>query len=111
LAKPSSRTTDQLGTPPYSSDDNSATTLPSSSGRPLRILHIAKHCSYGNGNVHVAVDLACVQAQAGHEVIFASGGGTFVPLLERYGVRHVMMLQVLSKPVAARRDRISCMRT
>jgi glycosyltransferase involved in cell wall biosynthesis len=110
LAKPSSRTTDQLGTPPYSSDDNSATTLPSSSGRPLRILHIAKHCSYGNGNVHVAVDLACVQAQAGHEVIFASGGGTFVPLLERYGVRHVMMLQVLSKPVAMLRSAATLLR-
>ncbi len=43
-------------------------------GAPPRILHISKHCGYGNGNVHVAVDLACVQARAGYQVWFASGG-------------------------------------
>jgi len=78
--------------------------------RPLRILHVAKHCSYGNGNVHVAVDLACVQAEAGHEVLFASGGGTFVPLLERYGVRHVTMVQLLSKPIAMLRSGLTLLR-
>jgi len=28
------------------------------SGMVRRIVHLAKHCGYGNGNVHVAVDLA-----------------------------------------------------
>jgi glycosyltransferase involved in cell wall biosynthesis len=65
----------------------------------LRIVHIAKHCGYGNGSVHVAVDLACVQAHAGHDVVFASGGGTFVPMLEQHGVRHVTMRQDQRRPL------------
>lgn len=66
--------------------------------KPLHIVHIIKHCGYGNGNVHVAVDLACVQARQGHRVTFVSAGGTFVPLLEEYGVRHVTMAQEQNKP-------------
>lgn len=54
----------------------------------MRILHILKHCVRGNGHVHVAVDLACEQAARGHEVFFVSGGGTYVPLLTSYNVRH-----------------------
>ena len=65
---------------------------------PHRVLHLSKHCGYGNGNVHVAVDLACVQARAGHDVLFASGGGTFVEMLERHGVRHVMLPQDQRRP-------------
>lgn len=61
--------------------------------KPLHIVHIIKHCGYGNGNVHVAIDLACVQARQGHRVAFVSAGGTFVPLLEEYGVHHVTMVQ------------------
>jgi glycosyltransferase involved in cell wall biosynthesis len=64
----------------------------------LRVVHISKHCGYANGSVHVAVDLACVQAQAGDEVIFASSGGTFVEMLERHGVRHVTLRQDQRKP-------------
>ena len=63
-----------------------------------RIIHILKHCGYGGGNVHVAVDLACVQAEAGCEVVFVSGGGTFEPLLAQYGVRHVTMVQKQKNP-------------
>jgi glycosyltransferase involved in cell wall biosynthesis len=55
----------------------------------LRVIHIAKHCSRANGSVHVAVDLACVQARAGYDVVFLSGGGAFVEMLEQHGVRHV----------------------
>ena len=74
------------------------TIAPSHAPKPLRIIHISKHCGYGNGNVHVAVDLACVQAQAGYEVWFASSGGTFVDMLERHGVRHIILRQDQRKP-------------
>lgn len=63
-----------------------------------RIIHMAKHCSYANGNVHVAVDLACVQADSGCEVAFVSGGGTFEPLLRQHGVQHIKLEQDQGKP-------------
>ena len=47
----------------------------------------------GNGIVHVAVDLACVQARHGHEVWVASKGGAYETLLQQYGVRHVRIDQ------------------
>jgi glycosyltransferase involved in cell wall biosynthesis len=54
----------------------------------MRILHLANHVDQvGNGIVNVAVDLAVFQAERGHEVAFASGGGAYVDLLERRGVR------------------------
>jgi len=60
----------------------------------MRILHLANHAhNIGNGIVNVMVDLACVQARAGHEVTVASSGGGFEPLLEREGVRHVWLPQ------------------
>lgn len=59
----------------------------------MRILHLLKHCERGNGHVHVAVDLACEQASRGHDVVYASGGGTYVELLEQHGVRHVVVPQ------------------
>ena len=59
----------------------------------MRILHIIKHCCASNGNVNVAVDLACVHARDGHVVTFVSGGGTYVELLEAHGVRHVTLKQ------------------
>ncbi len=62
------------------------------------IVHLIKHCGYANGNVHVAVDLACVQARAGHQVTFISAGGTFVPLLEQYGVQHITLNHDQNKP-------------
>jgi len=56
----------------------------------MRILHLLNHVDRtGNGIVNVAVDLACVQARAGHEVWVASKGGAYEPLLAKYGVRHV----------------------
>lgn len=45
-----------------------------------------KHCYNGNGHVHVAVDLACTQVGAGHDVAFASSGGSYESLLTEHGV-------------------------
>lgn len=67
------------------------------------IIHLSKHCREGNGNVHVAVDLACMQAKAGHDVIFASEGGTYVKMLQRSGVRHVLLPQDQRRPFATSR--------
>jgi glycosyltransferase involved in cell wall biosynthesis len=56
---------------------------------PLRILHVVDHVrNEGNGIVNVAVDLACAQADAGHRVAIASGGGDYEPLLTAHGVEH-----------------------
>lgn len=55
----------------------------------MKILHVLKHCHDGNGHVHVAVDLACVQAATGQEVVFASAGGFYETLLAAHGVEHV----------------------
>lgn len=65
-----------------------------------RIMHLSKHCQHANGSVNVAVDLACAQAAAGHEVWFLSGGGSFVGLLERSGVRHIELPQDQKQPRA-----------
>ncbi|HYS65988.1 MAG TPA: glycosyltransferase family 4 protein [Paraburkholderia sp.] len=60
----------------------------------MKIIHLANHAqSVGNGIVNVMIDLACMQARAGHEVMVASGGGGFEDLLARYGVRHVLLPQ------------------
>jgi glycosyltransferase involved in cell wall biosynthesis len=53
----------------------------------VRIMHLLKHGVRGNGHVHVAVDLACVQADAGHDVTFVSSGGSYDQLLTDHGVR------------------------
>ena len=68
------------------------------SARRPSVLHLSKHCGYGNGSVHVAVDLACGQADAGYDVTFCSGGGTFVPMMEAHGVRHITLPQSQSRP-------------
>jgi len=61
---------------------------------PLRIIHILNHIQViGNGIVHVAVDLACMQARAGHIVTVVSGGGAFEELLTREGVQHIRIDQ------------------
>lgn len=65
---------------------------------PMRVVHVIKHCGYGNGSVHVAVDLACVQAQCGDDVTFVSCGGTFDPLLQQYKVRTINLPHDQSKP-------------
>ena len=42
----------------------------------MRVLHITNHVQQiGNGIVNVAVDLACLQTQNGHDVAVASAGG------------------------------------
>lgn len=57
----------------------------------MEIMHVLKHGVRGNGHVHVAVDLACAQADAGHGVVFASSGGSYDELLARHGVEVVTL--------------------
>jgi len=65
----------------------------------MQILHILNHVQeIGNGIVNVAVDLACLQAKAGHEVGVASAGGEYEELLARYGARHFKLDQA-RKPI------------
>jgi len=60
----------------------------------MHVLHILNHVQeIGNGIVNVAVDLACLQAKAGHEVAIASAGGEYEELMARYGVRHFKLDQ------------------
>lgn len=55
----------------------------------MRILHIANEIvSTGNGIVNSAVDLACLQSEAGNEVTFISSGGGYADLLSKYKVIH-----------------------
>jgi Glycosyltransferase Family 4 len=64
----------------------------------VRIIHLVNHCNHGHGNAHVAIDLACRQAELGHEVLYASEGGDYLELLTRYGVRHVRIVQFSRNP-------------
>ncbi len=52
----------------------------------MKILHVVDHTKRFNGMVHAAVDLACAQAEIGHEVAICSGGGDFDEMLTRCGV-------------------------
>lgn len=55
----------------------------------MRIMHFLNHLRPLNGHVHVAVDLACGQADLGFPVGIASGGGEiFEPLLQAHHVEH-----------------------
>ena len=66
----------------------------------MRIFHLANHCDeVGNGIMNVAVDVACKQADLGHEVLFASGGGSFVDLLTRHNVIHSLIEQPWRRPI------------
>jgi glycosyltransferase involved in cell wall biosynthesis len=49
-------------------------------------MHVLKHSWLNNGHVHVAVDLACAQADAGHDVFFAHAHGSFDDLMRAHGV-------------------------
>lgn len=62
----------------------------------MRILHVANHTRRQNGNVHAALDLACMQASLGHEVTVCSGGGDFDELLSRNNVAVVRAPELLS---------------
>lgn len=59
----------------------------------MRIIHLLNHCNHGHGNAHVAIDLACVQADNGHEVIYASAGGDFEWLLSAHNVKLIRVDQ------------------
>ena len=60
----------------------------------MRILHILNHAkASGNGIVNVAMDLACLQAKAGHQVSVASAGGSYEALLTCHGVKHFPLNQ------------------
>ncbi len=60
----------------------------------MRILHILNHIQkVGNGIVNVAIDLACLQAQAGYDVSVISDGGDYETLLKEYGVNHYRLNQ------------------
>jgi glycosyltransferase involved in cell wall biosynthesis len=60
----------------------------------MHILHILNHIQkLGNGIVNVAIDLACLQAKAGHTVAIASQGGDYEALLSEYGVKHFTLDQ------------------
>jgi glycosyltransferase involved in cell wall biosynthesis len=68
----------------------------------MRILHLLNHCNHGHGNAHVAVDLATVQASAGHDVTYVSAGGDYEFLLRDSGVRiETVVLKPLNPITAA----------
>jgi glycosyltransferase involved in cell wall biosynthesis len=60
----------------------------------MKILHILNHVQeIGNGIVNVAIDLSCLQAQAGHTVAVASSGGEYEALLAQHGAEHFQLNQ------------------
>ncbi|WP_250513316.1 glycosyltransferase family 4 protein [Caballeronia sp. INDeC2] len=60
----------------------------------MRIVHLANHAqTIGNGSVNMMVDLACMQARLGQDVVVASSGGGFEPLLRRHGILHIPLQQ------------------
>jgi len=62
----------------------------------MRVLHILNHINQaGNGIVNVALDLACLQARAGHDVGIAAGDDDrkYQVLLNEYGVKHFNLNQ------------------
>lgn len=67
----------------------------------MRIVHLLNHCKHGHGNAHVAIDLACRQADLGHDVTYASGGGEYEGLLSAHGVKLAMIEQSLRRPARA----------
>lgn len=67
----------------------------------MRIFHVLNHCNHGHGNAHVAVDLACAQADAGHDVFYLSAGGDYQALLTSKGVQHICLRQSLRAPMLA----------
>jgi len=64
----------------------------------MKILHLVNHCRLGHGNVHAAVDLACIQAAKGDVVAYAGEGGELQDLLVRSGVEHITLRQRSKNP-------------
>jgi glycosyltransferase involved in cell wall biosynthesis len=60
-------------------------------GTSLRIVHYLNHTCQGNGHVAVAVDLACEQVEAGHDVYVVSGRGDFDDFLRARGVKVITL--------------------
>jgi len=52
----------------------------------MRIIHVSDHRMQFNGMVHAAIDLACSQADLGHDVAFCSSSDDFSSLLDEHGV-------------------------
>ncbi|MCJ2121691.1 glycosyltransferase family 4 protein [Methylobacterium sp. J-077] len=65
----------------------------------MRILHLVNHCRLGHGNVHAAVDLACVQSARGDTVYYGSEGGELHNLLIQEKVRRVNLRQRSRNPL------------
>lgn len=70
----------------------------------MRIIHLLKHAVRGNGSVHMAVDLACAQVAAGHEVWFASARGSYDDLLRANGVTVTPLPEPIGVGSAARNE-------
>ncbi|QQP93447.1 glycosyltransferase family 4 protein (plasmid) [Skermanella sp. TT6] len=59
-----------------------------------RIIHVLNDVrNLGNGIINAALDLACGQAMAGHEVTVVSGGGEYETLLRSRGIDHQVLDQ------------------
>ncbi len=68
--------------------------------RHLRILHILNDVrELGNGIINTTMDIAWGQAQLGHIVAVASGGGEYEKLLENSGIKHYILNQK-RKPIS-----------
>ncbi len=64
----------------------------------MKILHIANEVvDTGNGIANAAVDLACSEAELGHDVSFVSSGGAYIKLLADYHVHHYEIRQKPSR--------------
>lgn len=64
----------------------------------MRIIHILNHTFTCNGNVNVAIDLACIQSRMGHQVLLISGGGDFNEVLAENNVEH-LVIDFTRKPI------------
>lgn len=53
----------------------------------MRILHLLNYTRHANGMVCAAIDLACCQADAGHDVYICSGGGDYDFIFTRHNVK------------------------
>jgi glycosyltransferase involved in cell wall biosynthesis len=59
-----------------------------------RIIHVLNDVrNLGNGIINAALDIACGQAMAGHDVTVASAGGEYEELLRTMGIRHLLLDQ------------------
>lgn len=59
----------------------------------INVFHLANHCRLGHGNVHAAVDIACVQANRGDTVYFGGESGELHDLLVQEGVKFIDLPQ------------------